>query len=47
MVSSSLNRLINTKTFGSGWPIFKMDYPHLKIMPAEYIVFYDTSHIGN
>ena len=31
------------RVFGSGWPTFKMDYPHMKVMGGGYVVFYDTS----
>lgn len=47
MVHNTLKNLINTKTFGSGWPTFKMDLPELKVMSEGYVVLYDTSHIGD
>ncbi len=47
MLLYTLNRILNTKTFGSGWPIFKMDLPEMKVMGQGYVVFYDTSHIGD
>ncbi len=46
MLLNSLNKLLNTKTFGSGWPIFKMDLPEFKVMAQGYLVFYDKSHVG-
>jgi len=27
MVQNSLKKIVNMKTFGSGWPTFKMDLP--------------------
>lgn len=35
------------KLFGSGWPIFDMDYPHFKVMSEGYAFFYDTSMVGS
>jgi hypothetical protein len=46
MLQSVLNNLKETKLFGSGWPTYKMDYPHMKVMAGGYVVFYDTSHVG-
>ena len=46
MLKFSLDRLENMKLFGSGWPIFSMDYPHLKVMAGGYLIFYDTSNVG-
>lgn len=46
MVENVLKKILNSKTFGSGWPIFAMDLPELKVMPAGYVVFYDPSHVG-
>jgi hypothetical protein len=47
MVQNTLNNLLNGKTFGSGWPTFKMDLPELKVMSEGYVVLYDTSHVGS
>lgn len=46
MVQNSLKNIINMKTFGSGWPTFKMDLPEMKAMSAGYIFFFDSTHIG-
>lgn len=44
MVMHSLNRLMNEKVFGSGWPLYGRDYPHF-IVEDNYTIVYDSSHI--
>jgi hypothetical protein len=46
MVLNCLKRIIDMKTFGSGWSIFKMDLPELKVISAGYVLFFDSTHIG-
>jgi hypothetical protein len=46
MLKYSLKNLEGMKVYGSGWPIFSMDYPHLKVMAGGYLIFYDTSNVG-
>ena len=47
IVQNTLKNLLNVRTFGSGWPTFKMDLPELKVMSEGYVVLYDTSHVGS
>lgn len=46
IVLNSLKKITNMKTFGSGWPTFKMDLPEMKAMSAGYVFFFDSSHVG-
>jgi hypothetical protein len=45
MVNNSINRLIEHRTFGSGWSMYPKDYPHFKTYP-QYTLSYDSSFIG-
>ena len=44
MVTHSLNRMLDEKVFGSGWPLYHRDYPHF-IVEHNYTVVYDSTHI--
>ena len=42
MIKSSLDKLIGEKLFGSGWKIYPMDYPHVRVFD-DYIAIYDMA----
>ena len=44
MLSHSLNRLKQEKVFGSGWKLYRRDYPHF-IVEDNFIGVYDSTHI--
>ena len=44
MVTHSLNRLVEEKVFGSGWPLFPKDYPHF-IVEENMTIVYDSTHV--
>ena len=45
MISHSINRLYDSKLFGSGWPIFPVrDYPHFE-GESDATFVYDSSHV--
>lgn len=45
MVSRSINRLYESKLFGSEWPIHpERDYPHFEV-EHDYTVVFDTTHV--
>lgn len=46
MIRHSLNRLYDTKLFGSGWPLYpQRDYPHFETETTASFV-YDSSHVS-
>ena len=44
MVTHSLNRLLESKVFGSGWALYDRDYPHF-IVEDNYTIVYDSTHV--
>ena len=46
IIQATLNNLHGEKVFLSGWAIDNMNYPQFKIHDQEYVLFYDSTHIG-